>query len=104
MIAVTGGAGFIGSHLVQTLVDAGAKVRVLEKPGVDVGHLPSAGVDVSFVDIRDRDSVRQMLGGCKEVFHLAANPNLWTRKRDDFILRGVTAWDRQSFSVKVDRT
>ena len=50
---VTGGAGFIGSHLVKLLVDSGRRVRVVERPGADVKHL-APEVEVVFADIRDR--------------------------------------------------
>lgn len=84
MIAVTGGAGFIGSHLVERVVAAGARVRLIEKPGVNVDHMPTDSMDVAFVDIRDRCKIRTALTGCDTVYHLAANPNLWTRDRADF--------------------
>ena len=42
---VTGGAGFIGSHLVEHLVGTGQQVRVIERPGADVSHLPSQNRD-----------------------------------------------------------
>ncbi len=59
---VTGGAGFIGSHLVAQLVDSGRPVRVIERPGTTVDHLP-APVDLVFADIRDRPGlVRAMVG------------------------------------------
>jgi dihydroflavonol-4-reductase len=80
---VTGGAGFIGSHLVQQLVEAGQQVCVVERPGADVGHLP-AGVEIRFADIRDRGTVADALGGGRCVYHLAANPNLWVRDRREF--------------------
>ncbi len=80
---VTGGAGFVGSHLVSLLVSRGEQVRVIERPGAVVGHLPSA-VDVTFADIRDETAVRASLRGCGVVYHLAANPQLWTRRRSDF--------------------
>jgi dihydroflavonol-4-reductase len=82
-ILVTGGAGFIGSHLVQLLTDRGEAVRVLERPGAEVGHLP-ASVDLVTADIRDRRAVERAVRGCREVYHLAANPNLWTQRRGDF--------------------
>lgn len=77
---VTGGAGFIGSHLVERLAASGQAVRVLERPGADVRHLP-AGVEVVVADIRDRAAVRQAVAGCRQVYHLAANPQLWVKPR-----------------------
>lgn len=80
---VTGGAGFIGSHLVGRLVERGERVRVVERPGAEVGHLPS-GVEVVRADIRDRQAVRAAMRGGRWVYHLAANPNLWARDRREF--------------------
>src|SRR5262245_35105759 len=81
---VTGGAGFIGSHLVRLLVARGERVRVVDRPGAALDHLPSSAVDVHPADIRDRDAVRQSLRGCRVVYHLAANPQLWARPRAEF--------------------
>lgn len=81
---VTGGAGFIGSHLVRQLVDRGERVRVLDRPGVAVDHLPLDRVEVAFADIRDAAAVRRAVRGCGVVYHLAANPQLWTRRRGHF--------------------
>jgi dihydroflavonol-4-reductase len=83
-VLVTGGAGFIGSHLVRRLVERGEAVRVLELPGAAVDHLPAGGVDVVRADIRDRDAVETAVRGCREVYHLAANPHLWVQQRGRF--------------------
>jgi dihydroflavonol-4-reductase len=80
---VTGGAGFIGSHLVERLVARGERVRVVERPGADAAHLP-AGVELVRADIRDRAAVASALEGGRWVYHLAANPNLWVRDRSEF--------------------
>lgn len=80
---VTGGAGFIGSHLVERLVAAGERVIVVEKPGVDTAHLPS-GLEIREADIRDATAVCRALEGAAEVYHLAANPDLWVRDRQEF--------------------
>jgi dihydroflavonol-4-reductase len=83
-VLVTGGAGFIGSHLVELLVSRGEQVRVLERPGAAVDHLPLDRVELVRVDVRDRAGVRRAVDGCDEVYHLAANPNLWARPRGLF--------------------
>ncbi len=80
---VTGGAGFIGSHLVERLVAAGHRVRVVERPGADAGHLPT-GVEVVRADIRDREATARALAGGRLVYHLAANPNLWALDKGEF--------------------
>jgi dihydroflavonol-4-reductase len=80
---VTGGAGFIGSHLVTHLVNSGQHVRVLERPGVAVDHLPPIA-QLRFADIRDRAALKSALEGGKWVYHLAANPQLWVRDRREF--------------------
>jgi dihydroflavonol-4-reductase len=80
---VTGGAGFIGSHLVELLVRTGTRVRVLEKPGARVGHLPPA-VEIVFADIRDREALARAMPGARRVYHLAANPHLWAHDSGEF--------------------
>jgi dihydroflavonol-4-reductase len=83
-VLVTGGAGFIGSHLVGQLVAASHAVRVLEKPGASVSHLPQDRIEMVFADIRNGAAVARAADGCDVVLHLAANPNLWARNPDDF--------------------
>jgi dihydroflavonol-4-reductase len=80
---VTGGAGFIGGHLVGLLVDRGERVVVVERPGADASHLPP-GVEVVRADVRDREATRRAVSGARFVYHLAANPNLWARDRREF--------------------
>jgi dihydroflavonol-4-reductase len=80
---VTGGAGFIGSHLVAHLVDSGQQVRVIERRGASVDHLPPQA-EILFADIRDRGAIARAFDGGRFVYHLAANPNLWVRDRGEF--------------------
>jgi dihydroflavonol-4-reductase len=77
---VTGGAGFIGSHVVRALVDDGWRVRALCLPGDDARNL--AGLDVERVvgDVTDLESVRRACVGVRRVFHLAALYALWLRE------------------------
>jgi dihydroflavonol-4-reductase len=84
MILVTGGAGFIGSHLVRLLVERGETVRVLDLPRAPVAHLPLNRIELVRGDIRDKNAVRHAVQGCREVYHLAGNPNLWVQRRGEF--------------------
>jgi dihydroflavonol-4-reductase len=82
---VTGGSGFIGRHLVQMLCARGERVRIfdLRRPGYGV-RLRSETVEFVQGDIADADAVARAMTGSDRVFHLAANPNLWARHKDDF--------------------
>lgn len=84
IILVTGGAGFIGSHLVRLLVERGESVRVLDLPTAPVTHLPLDRIELMRGDIRNPVDVAQAVAGCREVFHLAGNPNLWVQQRGRF--------------------
>lgn len=71
---VTGGAGFIGSNLVDLLLNSGWDVRVLDN--LSTGYQENLdGLDVEFVrgDVRDRDLLPRLTKGVDAVFHLAAS-------------------------------
>jgi UDP-glucose 4-epimerase len=76
-VLVTGGAGFIGSHLVDRLVDEEYDVRVIDnlysgKLENIKRHMESGKVDFVKGDIRDASLVKKSLVGVDAVFHLAA--------------------------------
>jgi len=76
-VLVTGGAGFIGSHVVDRLVSEGYSVRVLDdlssgKKANIKDHLSSGTVELIKGDIRDATIVSQSLKGIDAVIHLAA--------------------------------
>ena len=84
MNLVTGGGGFIGSHLVQALLAKGEEVRVLDLPNTNLEHLPLDQIEVVRADIRDRSAVDGATKDCQRVYHLAADPNLWRRNTSEF--------------------
>jgi nucleoside-diphosphate-sugar epimerase len=76
---VTGGAGFIGSTLVRTLLDAGGNVHVIDN--LLSGHKKNLEevrdrVTLHILDIRDGTGIRPVIAGADTVFHLAAIPSV----------------------------
>jgi len=72
---VTGGAGFIGSHLVEGLVARGHRVRVLDNLSTgNISNLDSVKEQVEFIDgdITDPEAVRRACRGVEVVYHQAA--------------------------------
>ncbi len=98
MDLVTGGAGFIGSHLVDALVDQGKKVRVIDnfssgREEFLAHHEGGGAVEVCRGDLLDRESVIAAMEGIETVHHLAANPDirLGTEVTDTDLKQGTVA-------------
>ncbi|MFT3781085.1 MAG: SDR family NAD(P)-dependent oxidoreductase [Nibricoccus sp.] len=79
-ILITGGAGFIGSHVADELLEHGYKVRVLDCLSAQVHgkhrrrpRYLSNDVELIVGDVRDREQVRASLKDVDAVYHLAAN-------------------------------
>jgi len=70
-IAVTGGTGFVGSHLVDTLCDAGHRPRVLVREPSAPRWIADRPLDLVPGSLADRDALRKLVGGAGTVFHLA---------------------------------
>jgi len=78
---VTGGAGFIGSHLVDRLIKDGKEVRVIDNlSSGNREHLAQWSDDSRMefveVDLLDKAVLDTALEGCDEIYHLAANPEV----------------------------
>ncbi len=112
-VLVTGGAGFIGSHVVDQLVDEGYEVRVLDNLSTGKienikGHLSSGKVELVEGDIRDSSIVAESLDGVSKVVHMAAlvsvslsieNPDLTF----DINLLGTLNLLRSSIAKHIDK-
>jgi nucleoside-diphosphate-sugar epimerase len=77
-VLVTGGASFIGSHLVDSLIARGAQVRVVDdlssgKKEHLTGHLEKKRIEFIQADLREPGITRKALQGVQVVFHLAAD-------------------------------
>jgi len=80
-ILVTGGAGFIGSHIVDRLVIDGYRVRVVDNLSSgrleNLKHwLNSKGVELLVGDLREPEVALRAIDGVNVVFHFAANPEV----------------------------
>src|SRR5215207_9829700 len=69
---VTGGAGFIGSHLVDALVDLGADVMVLDDLSSGRAENVNRAARLFEGDILDKEALDKAIEGCELVFHQAA--------------------------------
>jgi UDP-glucose 4-epimerase len=82
-VFVSGGAGFIGSHLVASLLHEAATERVVVFDNLSSGRLSHLGSNakdprLEFVqdDLKEVETVTAAMTGCDTVFHLAANPDI----------------------------
>lgn len=80
-VIVTGGAGFIGSHVVDELLSQGAEVLVLDnmrtgQPAVVGEHRKRQGYSFMKLDILDKDALAKACSGADFIFHLAANADI----------------------------
>ena len=95
-VCVTGGAGFIGSHVVRALLDQGCKVHIVDNfrtgrreflPDWELGNMTTSRI-VFEADILDTEAMMTAIDGCDWVIHLAANPDARGERRGvDFNLQ-----------------
>jgi len=82
---VTGGAGFIGSHIVDYLIKKGKPVKIIDN--LSSGNLDnlSQWKDIELfefikADLLDNEKINEAVKGCDEIYHLAANPEVNVKK------------------------
>src|SRR5258708_968570 len=84
-VLLTGGAGFIGQHVLRQLLARGHQVRVLDSLRTDVharSWAPPSGVELQTADVRDAAAIDRALAGVEAVLHLAAKVGLGVDVQD----------------------
>jgi dihydroflavonol-4-reductase len=79
---VTGGNGFVGSHVVRALVRAGYEVTALVGRDLDLANLEGVEASVRDLDLLDERSVERALEGGEALFHTAACYSFWEPNRE----------------------
>src|SRR5207302_8931581 len=74
---VTGATGFVGSAVARTLLKAGQLVRALARPKSDRRNLKGLSVEIVQGSLEDPDSLAAAVGGCRYLFHVAADYRIW---------------------------
>jgi dihydroflavonol-4-reductase len=79
MDLVTGGSGFVGSHVVRALVAKGRSVRCLVRPSSRRDNLADLPVEIVTGDLTDPASLTRALTGVATLYHVAADYRLWAK-------------------------
>ena len=76
-VLVTGGAGFLGQHLLRELVADGAQVRAISRRPETDAAISALGAQAVRGDVTELESLRAAMVGVDAVFHVAADTNTW---------------------------
>jgi len=79
---ITGASGFIGKHLVRTLVEQGRDVRCLVRKTSDTQYLNDLGVELFYGDLLNRNSLKDIAKNVNIVYHLAGE--IYSNRNRDF--------------------
>ena len=103
---VTGGTGFLGSHVVRALAERGDHLRLLLRRGSSLDHLSDLEIERAGGDVTDRRAVRRAMQGIDRVFHLAGTTSMRPAKRDavfELNVKGTRIVLEEALEAKVKR-
>jgi len=103
---VTGATGYLGSHIVERLLEQGHEVRALARTTSDIRHLKTTGAEIILGDIEEYDSLVPAVDGVDVVFHAAARVMPGWGVWEDFencIVRGTENMLKASAEAEVSR-
>jgi dihydroflavonol-4-reductase len=103
---VTGGSGFLGSHLVRALAERGDDLRLLARRTSNLDHLDGVSFERVTGDVTDRRAVRRAMDGVERVFHVAGRTSLRDRDRQavfDVNVRGARIVFEEALAAEVTR-
>src|SRR5258707_2384764 len=86
---VTGGTGFVGSHVAGALLEAGHTPRILRRPNSPLDLVEGLLIEHAIGDVLDTDSLDKAMQGCEWVFHVAAVSDYWRSNRIKLYLVNV---------------
>ncbi|MFL5841160.1 MAG: NAD-dependent epimerase/dehydratase family protein [Thermoleophilaceae bacterium] len=81
-VLVTGGAGFLGSHVAGLLVERGEVPRVLVRPGESAAAVADSDVEIRWGDLADDTAMESAVRGVECVLHCAARTGPWGPKAE----------------------
>jgi dihydroflavonol-4-reductase len=103
---VTGGSGFVGSHVVRALAERGDDLRLLVRRGSGVDHLADLEFERASGDVMDRRAVARAVKGAERVFHIAGTTSMLAQHRQkvfDLNVKGTRIVLEESLREGVER-
>ena len=105
-VFLTGASGFVGSAVLDALLDAGFAVRALVRPHSYRDHLNRTGVEVIEGDLGDRTAIENGMSACRYAFHVAADYRLWAPRAAEIFETNVAGTRRvmeEALSTGIER-
>jgi dihydroflavonol-4-reductase len=103
---LTGATGFVGSAVARVLAARGHRLRLLVRPTSDRRNLSGVDAELVLGDLTDAASLARAVGGCRYVFHVAADYRFWVPDPDAMLranVEGTLAVMRAAQAAGVER-